>query len=170
MQELNSYAFIALGSNLGNSQQTVLDVMDAIQRSGRQPLLRSSLWQSTPVDCPANSADFINAVVGYEPDSAETPHSLLEFLQATEIEWGRTRGTVANAPRPIDLDIISFGSEVVITANLVVPHPRACDRLFVLNPLVEIAPDLVLPGMNQSISLLAAGLPAAGVVKLDQVH
>ena len=92
---------------------------------------------------------------------------MLEFLKATETEWGRTREPVINAPRRIDLDIISFRSEVVKTADLFLPHPRACDRLFVLNPLQEIAPDLILPGMNQTISALAAGLPPAGVVKLD---
>jgi 2-amino-4-hydroxy-6-hydroxymethyldihydropteridine diphosphokinase len=166
MQELNRYAFIALGSNLGNSRQIVLGVMDAIQKSGRQPLLRSSLWRSTPVDCPDGAADFINAVIGYEPPASESPGDLLQFLQATEIAWGRTREPVLNAPRRIDLDIIGFRSEVVNTADLVIPHPRACDRLFVLNPLQEIAPDLILPGMNQSISALAAGLPPAGIVKL----
>ena len=128
--------------------------------------LRSSLWRSTPVDCPDGAADFINAVIGYEPPASESPGDLLQFLQATEIAWGRTREPVLNAPRRIDLDIIGFRSEVVNTADLVIPHPRACDRLFVLNPLQEIAPDLILPGMNQSISALAAGLPPAGIVKL----
>src|SRR6267154_1507703 len=76
--------FIALGSNLGDSQQNVLRAMEELEQFSESPLLRSSLWESTPVDCPPGSPRFINAVVGLVPRPRETPESLLPKLQEIE--------------------------------------------------------------------------------------
>ena len=144
--ELQKLAFIALGSNLGDSRQNVLGAMDRIQAQSDFPLLRSSLWQSTPVDCPPGSPRFVNAVVGLLPRPMETAESLLGKLQELERNFGRQPKTVLNESRPLDLDLISFRQETCVSDRLTLPHPRAHLRRFVLQPLSEIAAGLVLPG------------------------
>ena len=151
-------AIIALGSNLGDSQKVILTVMDSLQKLSNKPLLKSSLWQTSPVDCPPDSPKFINAIVGLIPKDEETPESLLEKLQELEKEFGRTPKKILNEPRPLDLDLIAFGQETRNTPDLILLHPRAHLRRFVLQPLNEIAPDLVLPGQGRTVSNLLAGL------------
>jgi 2-amino-4-hydroxy-6-hydroxymethyldihydropteridine diphosphokinase len=102
---------------------------------------------------------FVNAVVGLWPRAGETPESLLAKLQALEREFGRRPKKVLNEPRPLDLDLIAFGSEARATRELTLPHPRAHERRFVLQPLSEIAPDLVLPGQSKSVAELLCRLP-----------
>jgi 2-amino-4-hydroxy-6-hydroxymethyldihydropteridine diphosphokinase len=80
-------------------------------------------------------------------------------LQALEKEFGRQPKEVLNEPRPLDLDLISFGRERRGAENLALPHPRAHQRCFVLQPLAEIAPDLVLPGQSQTVAQLLSQLP-----------
>jgi 2-amino-4-hydroxy-6-hydroxymethyldihydropteridine diphosphokinase len=167
MQNRNEKAFVALGANLGDPGRTLLEVMDIIEGSGRTPLLRSSLWRSAPVGCPPGSPDFINAVIGFKPAVDETPRSLLCYLQDLEAKFGRRQNGTLNAPRSLDLDIICFRDEIVNEADLVVPHPRATGRLFVLAPLAEIAPDLVLPSQCQSISELIENLPVQQNCSVD---
>jgi 2-amino-4-hydroxy-6-hydroxymethyldihydropteridine diphosphokinase len=119
-----------------------------------QPLLRSSLWRTTPVDCPPGSPSFVNAMAGLCPRAEETPQSLLRRLQVLEAEFGRQRGGVPNEPRLLDLDLIAFGARAVNLPGLVLPHPRAHLRRFVLQPLAEIAPGFVLPGQAGSAAEL----------------
>jgi len=116
--------------------------------------LRSSLWQTAPVDCPPGSPAFVNAVVGFRPRDNETPETLLAKLQALEREFGRRPKKVLNETRPLDLDLIAFGNETRATRELTLPHPRAHERRFVLQPLSEIALDLVLPGQSRSVAEL----------------
>ena len=126
--------------------------MDLLERLSQQPLRRSSFWRTTPVDCPLGSPSFVNAVVGLVSKVDETPETLLQKLQALEKEFGRPAKKVMNEPRPLDLDLIAFGRETRATPTLMLPHPRAHRRRFVLEPLAEIAPDLVLPGQIQNVS------------------
>ena|SRR5947207_1948096 len=153
--------FIALGSNLGDPKQNVLRAMDRLQQTTDFPLLRSSLWQSTPVECPPGSPMFVNAVAGLLPRTDETPESLLNKLLALEHEFGRQARDVLNAPRPLDLDLIAFRQETRHSERLTLPHPRAHLRRFVLQPLTEIAPDLVLPGQVLSIRQLLETLDSS---------
>ena len=153
-----SLAIVALGSNLGDSRRIILEAMARLQDISDQPLLKSSLWQTTPVNCPPNSPLFVNAVVGFAPQKNEAPESLLQKLHALEKEFGRTPKMVLNEPRPLDLDLIAFGTETRNSPELILPHPRARLRRFVLQPLSEIAPDLILPGQSKTISQLLAGL------------
>jgi 2-amino-4-hydroxy-6-hydroxymethyldihydropteridine diphosphokinase len=162
---ISRQALIALGSNLGDSRATVLAAMDALDRLSALPLRRSSLWESAPVDCPPGSPLFVNAAVALEPAADETPESLLEKLQALERKFGRRPKKVLNEPRRLDLDLIAFGREVRSTRTLTLPHPRAHLRCFVLAPLSELAPGVVLPGQRRTISALLRGQSARGAVR-----
>src|SRR5439155_20940330 len=108
-------AFIALGSNMGDSPRLIRQAIERPQDLSDQPLLKSALWQTTPIDCPPGSPPFLNAVVGLEPRAEATPESLLEKLQALEREFGRQPKRMLNEPRPLDLDLIAFGSETRTT-------------------------------------------------------
>ena len=133
--------------------------MESLQALSDEALLKSSLWQTIPVDCPPGSPMFINSMVGLFPRPGETPESLLEKLQSLEKEFGRTPQKVRNEPRPLDLDLIVFGPEVRDTPEFTLPHPSAHLRRFVLQPLHEIAPGLVLPGQTKTVAELLDGLP-----------
>lgn len=156
-------AIVALGSNLGNSQNIVHDAGLRLEQFSDEPVLKSSLWQTSPVACPPGSPKFVNAVIGFVPRADETPETLLAKLQALEKTFGRTNKKVLNEPRPLDLDLILFGGEVRSSPLLILPHPRAHERRFVLQPLNEIAPDLILPGQTQTVTQLLAHLPAGEV-------
>jgi len=158
---LQNLAFIALGSNLGDPKQYVIRAMDRLQELSDFPLFRSSLWQSTPVDCPPGSPMFINAVVGFVPGANETPERLLDRLQSLEQEFGRRPKMALNEPRPLDLDLIAFRQEIRHSERLTLPHPRAHLRRFVLQPLSEIAADLVLPGQVLSVRQLLGTLDSS---------
>ena len=158
-------AIIALGSNLGDPRRNVLRAMERLQELSERPLLRSSLWQTAPLDCPPGSPVFANAVVGLTPRAGETPESLLTKLQALEKEFGRRPKKVLNEARPLDLDLIAFAGEVRHGDFLVLPHPRAHERRFVLQPLAEISPNLILPGQRRTAAELLEMLPAGESVE-----
>lgn len=157
-------AFVAVGSNMGDSLTLVKAAMARMEKLAAGPLLKSSLWKTGPVDCPPGSPPFVNAVVGIRPTQGETPESLFAKLQQIELEFGRKRTGAKNEPRTLDLDLIAFGTETRSTPELTIPHPRAHVRRFVLEPLAEIAPELVLPGQTQTVKQLLAQLPP-GVCK-----
>ena len=158
--DLADLVFVALGSNLASnnrsSEQLLELALGAVQQLSNQPILRSSVWRSDPVDCPPDSPMFLNAVAAFVPLQGETPVSLLGKLQQIEVDLGRKKSQVHNAPRAIDLDIISFQNEVSALDTLTLPHPAAHRRLFVVAPLSEIAGELVLPGQNKTVQALVA--------------
>jgi 2-amino-4-hydroxy-6-hydroxymethyldihydropteridine diphosphokinase len=159
-------AIIALGSNVGEPRQNVLRAMGRLERISKKPLLKSSLWQTAPVDCPPGSPPFVNAVVGLAPQAGETPESLLAKLQAIEKEFGRQPKKIQNEPRPLDLDLIAFENQTRATPDLTLPHPRAHQRRFVLQPLNEIASGLVLPGQSESVAELLRRLPPERISRI----
>jgi len=171
--ETRIHAFVALGSNLASSHgspaATVLAAMEQISGWSEQPLMRSSLWSSAPVDCPPGSPSFINAVVALVPVDSESARSLLNKMLELERIFGRQATTVTNAPRCLDLDLICFGDQQVAEVDLILPHPRAHCREFVLAPLAEIAPNLRLPGQSRSVAELARLLNVGnpGVERMD---
>jgi 2-amino-4-hydroxy-6-hydroxymethyldihydropteridine diphosphokinase len=146
-------AYVALGSNLGNPVQAVEDAIDAMAAL-RGSLLKaiSSLYRTAPVGL-KHQPDFINAVVAI--DTRLGPRELLDELFALEAKFGRER-SVKNAPRTLDLDLLLHGDTVRNDPELTLPHPRMHERAFVLAPLAEIAPNLVIPGHGPVGELLAA--------------
>src|SRR6266850_6490629 len=100
----------------------------------------------------------LNAVVAMVPRATETPESLLEKLLQMEKDFGRKSQNIPNEPRRLDLDLITFGNATRTTKELTLPHPRAHERRFVLQPLSEIAPDLILPGQRKTVAELLAAL------------
>ena len=158
-------AIVALGSNLGDSRSIILEAMARLRPLSGSPILKSSLWQTSPVDCPAGSPKFVNAIIGLIPNDNETPESLLKKLRKLEMEFGRTPKTALNEPRPLDLDLIVFGAETRNTPELILPHPRAHLRRFVLQPMSEIAPQLILPGQKNTVLELLAELQGGEIVE-----
>lgn len=156
-------AVIALGANIdspvGSPAQTLRTVLDELAALG--PLQASSLFHTAPVDSPPGSPDFVNAVALVRVPEAMSAHQFLHCLQDIELRYGRDRSgqQVANAPRPLDLDLICFGDQVINDEVLTLPHPRAHQRRFVLEPLAEVAADLVLPGCSVSVRELLLKLP-----------
>ena len=152
----SNLAFVTLGSNLGNSREVLLEAVKRLEPFSESPVRLSRIIQTEPVDCPPGSPPFLNAVAGLQPHPGEAPESLLEKLQQIEIELGRRRTGLRNEARAIDLDLIAFGQQTRSTSQLILPHPRAHLRRFVLEPLAEIAPDFILPGQRETISELLA--------------
>ncbi len=140
-------AGIALGSNLGNrlaNLRKARDMLLTLMPEGTQ-YLQAPVYISSPVNCPADSPDFFNTVV--EIDFIGTPHDLLRSTQGIEFHIGRVAVAQTNAPRIIDLDILYFDDVKLQDGGiLTLPHPRLIYRRFVLQPLVDIRPELVLPG------------------------
>ena len=153
-------ALIALGSNHGDSAKLIHAAFIRLQQLSVEPIQKSSLWRTMPVDCPPGSPFFTNAACALVPAREETSESLLAELLQIEMDFGRRPKTVLNEPRPLDLDLIAFNNEVCNTPELRLPHPRAHVRRFVLQPLSEIVPDLVLPGQKETVRQLLAALPS----------
>lgn len=145
-------AFVGLGANLGDPRRQVLQALQALARLPNTSLVaRSSLYRSAPVD--ATGPDYVNAVA--ELHTGLPPAALLQALQAIEQWHGRERST-ANAPRTLDLDLLLYGGQCIDEPMLRVPHPRLHRRGFVLRPLLEIDPDLELPGLGPLVNWLDA--------------
>lgn len=145
-------AYIGLGANLGPARAALEAAIEAIAAFESTELVaRSSLYRSAPVE--ATGPDFLNAVVAVRTGLA--PQALLERLQAVERQHGRAR-PFHHAPRTLDLDLLLHGDTVLHSPTLMLPHPRAHLRAFVLAPLAEIAPGLVIPGRGEVRALLDA--------------
>ncbi len=160
-------AGVALGSNLGERLANLRNARrEIISMKGALPPLRcSAIYETEPVDCEKGAAKFFNAVIefGY----AGQPIELRRELAAIERVLGRPAAHERNVSRPIDLDLLYFGDVIIETAELRLPHPRIVDREFVLRPLADIRPDLVLPGQTEAVDVLLLRLPMTGVVRLD---
>lgn len=145
-------AYLGLGANLGDAHQSLKDAVVCLaQQHTITVLAKSSLYRTAPVD--AQGDDYYNLVVKIE--TPLTVHALLTLCQCIEHQFGRER-PFRNAPRTLDLDILLFGDERIAEPDLTVPHPRAAERAFVLVPLVEIDPDVSIPGVGPAQTLLPA--------------
>jgi 2-amino-4-hydroxy-6-hydroxymethyldihydropteridine diphosphokinase len=141
-------AYVALGANLGDAQQTVLDSLTALDRL---PVTRctgrSRLYRTAPFE--AEGPDFINAVAQLQ--TRLSAPELLDALQALENQAGRLRPYL-NAPRTLDLDVLLYGQARISSPRLTVPHPRMWGRAFVVYPLADLAPELLTPAHWASVA------------------
>jgi 2-amino-4-hydroxy-6-hydroxymethyldihydropteridine diphosphokinase len=155
---------VALGSNLGNR-------LENLQAARRQivsladvqaPILSSGIYETEPVHCEPGALKFLNAVVefGYKGD----PIHLLEQLVRIEEGLGRKRGHRKNVSRTIDIDLLYCGDRGIDNERLQLPHPRMHLRKFVLQPLADIRPDLILPNQTRTVADLLAELGDCGSV------
>lgn len=148
-------AGIALGSNLGEKEARMEEAFSFLRSlSHGRHFLRSSLWESSPVDCPPGSGEFLNAAAEIDWDGS--PEDLLVSLLDFERRAGRLPPgrRPRNAPRLIDLDLLYCGDLARNGPELILPHPRLASRGFVLGPLAEIAPQLRLPGFSLTVKEL----------------
>ena len=155
-------AFIALGANLGNREANLRMALHAMTRMAHVHAV-SSLYESEP-EGGAGQPAYYNAVCRIETGLEPLP--LLRFLKGLEHEIGRRRTLEPASPRPIDLDILLFADRVLESDDLTIPHPRLAARAFVLQPLAEIAPDIVVPGPGETVSALAKKVGEAGIKRI----
>lgn len=159
-------AYLGIGSNLDNPLAQVRLALKSLAAVPDTRLLgQSSLYRSAPLG-PLDQPHYINAVASIE--TALDPLALLDALQAIELAQGRVRTGERWGPRTLDLDILMYGDEIISTERLTVPHPGLQQRNFVLYPLQELAPQLVLPGLG-GLDVLLAACSADGLERIGPV-
>jgi 2-amino-4-hydroxy-6-hydroxymethyldihydropteridine diphosphokinase len=145
-------AYIGIGANLGDARANVLDAIERLKRApGCTVTAVSRLYRTAPID--SSGDDYINAVA--EIDTTLDAHTLLHTLHGIEQAHGRER-PYRNAPRTLDLDLLLYGQEQINTPALTVPHPRMCERAFVILPLLEIASGVNIPGRAPALCFESA--------------
>ncbi|PWU10323.1 MAG: 2-amino-4-hydroxy-6-hydroxymethyldihydropteridine diphosphokinase [Verrucomicrobia bacterium] len=159
-------AGIALGSNLGDSLSHLRWAARALKDLSASPqsVRASHIYRTEPIDCPPNSAFFLNAVVEIEWKKGAL--ALWEELQKLEIHAGRQQQPrPLHTPRPLDLDFLYLNSVVLTAGPIRLPHPRIQNRRFVLAPLADCATDRVLPNQKLTVQQLLAALPLSPTVQ-----
>ena len=143
--------YLSLGSNIGDREENLRRACEALEADHVHVLKRSSIYETEPQEL-AEQRWFLNMALEYETRCF--PMQLLTLLQKIERKLGRVRGpsSIPSGPRTIDIDILVFQNIVMQTPKLVIPHPRMLDRRFVLEPLVEIAPELRHPQTKELLS------------------
>ncbi|PZR74850.1 MAG: 2-amino-4-hydroxy-6-hydroxymethyldihydropteridine diphosphokinase [Chthoniobacterales bacterium] len=152
-------AGVALGTNLGDRLSNFRKARQEIEALDdvAGPVLASAIYETEPVGCKPGAPKFLNAVIEFK--YAGSPQELLSRLGAIECSLGRPAQHEKNSSRPIDLDLLYFGDAEIQVPGLRLPHPRMMERQFVLRPLVDIRPDLILPKQTKTIRALVARLP-----------
>ncbi|MFG6106550.1 2-amino-4-hydroxy-6-hydroxymethyldihydropteridine diphosphokinase [Leptothoe sp. EHU-05/26/07-4] len=152
---------IALGSNLGDSEQTIEAALAQLDRGGMRFRRRSQLYKTAPVGPP--QPDYINASAVFH--TTLRPEQVLQLLLVTEASFGRIRRE-RWGPRTLDLDLLFYGDQIIDTPRLILPHPRMHERAFVLVPLSEIAADWRHPVRQRTVKELLGQVDTAGVYPL----
>jgi 2-amino-4-hydroxy-6-hydroxymethyldihydropteridine diphosphokinase len=146
-------AYVGLGANLGDRERSLRAAADALgAEDGIELVALSTLRETEPVGV-GEQPRFLNGAVALE--TAHSARDLLEVLLAVEQHFGRVRVAGEHGPRTLDLDLLLYGDEEIDEPGLVVPHPRLHERAFVLEPLAELAPGLVVPGRGAVEALLS---------------
>jgi len=153
-------AGIALGGNLGDRLKNLQEGRSALMARFPSARVRSGgLYETEPVGCPPGSPAFYNSVIELELPMETDLEALLSILLDIEAQALRVRSGVPNSPRPLDLDLLYAGKRQWNSRSLILPHPRLRLRRFVLRPLADIHPELILPGDARSIADILAELP-----------
>jgi 2-amino-4-hydroxy-6-hydroxymethyldihydropteridine diphosphokinase len=148
-----SRAYVGLGANLGDRERTLRAAVDALAaEDGIEVVAVSTLRATDPVGV-GDQPRFLNGAA--ELETTLTARELLDRLLAVEQRFGRVRVPGEHGPRTLDLDLLLYGDEELDESGLTVPHPRLHERMFVLEPLAELAPGLVVPGRGEVESLLS---------------
>ena len=154
-------AYIAIGSNLGDRHATIDNAIDAIGSHNTIEILATSSIIETPPVGQIEQGPYLSGVIHVQ--TSLSPRELLDALLGIETAHGRDRTTEQRwGPRTLDLDLIVFGHQVINEPGLVVPHPRLHQRSFVLVPLAQLAPDIMIPVQNQTPRQLLKALNGAG--------
>ena len=153
--------YIALGTNVGEREDNLLQALRLLPESGVHIRRVSSIYETEPVDY-LDQEWFLNAVL--EGETELDALDLLSALRVIEARMG-SKKAFAKGPRKIDLDILLYGNETIDTPELQVPHPRMLERKFVLIPLAEIAPGLRHPSWKSGVAHLLAASPDHSAVK-----
>jgi 2-amino-4-hydroxy-6-hydroxymethyldihydropteridine diphosphokinase len=159
-------AGVALGSNLGNRLANLQAARQAIfaLHGVRPPVAASYIYETEPVGCEPGAQDFLNAVIEFSYEGAAS--QLFDELQKIEVVLGRPADHMSNVSRSIDIDLLYLGDTVLNGEHLTLPHPRITGRAFVLRPLADLHPNLVLPGQTKTVrELLASASQSAKVVR-----
>jgi 2-amino-4-hydroxy-6-hydroxymethyldihydropteridine diphosphokinase len=158
---------VALGSNLGDRLENLRAARRQITELAQvqSPLVFSSIYETEPIDCERGAPKFLNAVIEFDYEG--DPIRLLEQLSRVEESLGRRRDHLKNVSRTVDIDLLYCGDRQIETERLQLPHPQMHSRKFVLQPLADIRPDLVLPGQRKTVrELLAESNESGEVVRL----
>ena len=152
---------IALGSNLGDRLVHLRNAVAAMPQllPDFRIIATAPMYETAPVDCAENVPSFYNSVV--EIETRAMPPEVLKHLRAIEVDLGRPNAHLHHAPRTVDLDILYADDVVLDHPDLILPHPRMTQRRFVLQPLADIRPDLILPLQERSIAALLAALESS---------
>lgn len=161
-----SRVIFSLGSNEGDRLLFIETACEYLSEYIGE-LRPSQLYETEPVNCPEGSPYFLNACVETYTDMP--PEKVLELCMIIEEELSRTRNGIYGAPRTCDIDIIMYGEHQCQSPELTLPHPRAHEREFVLRPLCDIDPNLILPGFEKNVSVLLAELPKGPKVRLVEL-
>jgi len=146
--------YLGLGSNLGDRERNIAQALELLGKRGRVVAV-SPLYETDPVGL--TGPLFLNAVCLYQTELG--PEALLSFIKGIEARLGRKQGL---SSRPIDIDILIYGDLVLKGEALTIPHPRLAERAFVLVPLADLAPELVVPGRGEKVSRLLGGVSRDG--------
>jgi 2-amino-4-hydroxy-6-hydroxymethyldihydropteridine diphosphokinase len=155
--------YLGLGSNVGKRRANLQAAVEALPGHGVRVLATSSVYETEPVGEVPDQREFLNACARVE--TALGPEELLDACKAVEAALGREAGGVRHGPRPIDVDVLLLGDERFTSARLQLPHAEVRSRRFVLVPLLELEPALVLPDGTAAADALAALGPGQAVRK-----
>ena len=159
-------AYIGLGSNLGDRAGNLSSAVQALNEAGLEVVRLSSIYETEPFETFPQPA-YLNMVAELGSNALPSPEEVMARLLEVETSMGRVR-EISKGPRSIDLDLLLYGKETRDTESLKLPHPHLHRRRFVLVPLVELAPSLVHPTLDQTVSELLTTLDDASEVKLWQ--
>jgi 2-amino-4-hydroxy-6-hydroxymethyldihydropteridine diphosphokinase len=160
---VSQHGFLGLGSNVGDRRANLQAAVDALPAHGVDVLASSSVYDTEPVGLVLDQPEFLNACIRIR--TRLEPEALLDACKAVERELGRVAGGVRHGPRPIDVDLLLLGDRTFTSERLTLPHEQVTSRRFVLVPLLELAPELVIPGGGGRAADALAALGQEGDVR-----